>query len=56
VIRAANDALGGSALFFSMAARLFAPVGVVAAVGADVRSEDWQLRRWFTMAGRKHAK
>jgi sugar/nucleoside kinase (ribokinase family) len=40
-----QDALGGSASFFSLAARFFAPVSVVAAVGSDFRETDWQLFR-----------
>ena len=31
----AEEALGGSATYFSLAARLFAPVGVVGVVGSD---------------------
>ncbi len=37
------DALGGSASYFSLAARFFAPVSIVAAVGTDFRPEDRQL-------------
>ncbi|HZP44850.1 MAG TPA: PfkB family carbohydrate kinase [Candidatus Binataceae bacterium] len=40
-----TDALGGSASFFALAARFFAPVSIVAAVGTDFRAEDWQLFR-----------
>src|ERR1700748_3730067 len=39
------DALGGSASYFALAARFFAPVSIVAAVGTDFRDEDWQLFR-----------
>jgi sugar/nucleoside kinase (ribokinase family) len=39
------DALGGSASFFALAARFFAPVSIVAAVGSDFRPEHWQLFR-----------
>jgi sugar/nucleoside kinase (ribokinase family) len=39
----ATDALGGSAAFFSVAARFFTPVSIVAVVGSDFRSEDEQL-------------
>jgi sugar/nucleoside kinase (ribokinase family) len=39
----ATDALGGSAAFFSVAARFFTPVSIVAVVGADFRPEDQQL-------------
>lgn len=38
-----DEALGGSASFFALAARFFAPVSVVAAVGADFRPEHIQL-------------
>ncbi|MBF6567391.1 MAG: bifunctional hydroxymethylpyrimidine kinase/phosphomethylpyrimidine kinase [Candidatus Binataceae bacterium] len=34
------DALGGSASFFSVAARFFAPVSMVAVVGEDFKSDD----------------
>ncbi len=37
------DALGGSASYFSIAARFYAPVSVVAVVGSDFRAEDRQL-------------
>lgn len=40
-----TDALGGSASFFALAARFFAPVSIVAAVGSDFRPEHWQLFR-----------
>jgi sugar/nucleoside kinase (ribokinase family) len=40
-----EEALGGSASFFGLAARFFAPVSLVAAVGTDFRREDWQLFR-----------
>jgi sugar/nucleoside kinase (ribokinase family) len=40
-----TDALGGSASFFALAARFFAPVSIVAAVGNDFKSEHWQLFR-----------
>jgi sugar/nucleoside kinase (ribokinase family) len=39
----AVDALGGSATYFALAARFFAPVSVVAAVGTDFRTEHHQL-------------
>jgi len=39
----ATDALGGSAAFFSVAARFFAPVSIVAVVGSDFKPEDQQL-------------
>jgi sugar/nucleoside kinase (ribokinase family) len=38
-----QDALGGSATFFSLAARFFAPVSVVAVVGADFKPEHRNL-------------
>ncbi|HKN08072.1 MAG TPA: PfkB family carbohydrate kinase [Pseudomonadota bacterium] len=38
-----TDALGGSACFFSLAARFFAPVSVVAVVGTDFKPEHQQL-------------
>ena len=41
--RKAADALGGSAVFFSLAARFFAPVSLVAAVGSDFKPEHRQL-------------
>lgn len=37
------DQLGGSTVFFSLAARLFAKVGIVAAVGADFEQSDKRL-------------
>ncbi len=37
------EALGGSAAYFSLAARFFAPVSLVAAVGTDFKPEDHQL-------------
>jgi sugar/nucleoside kinase (ribokinase family) len=40
-----TDALGGSASYFALAARFFAPVSVVAAVGTDFRTQDWDLFR-----------
>jgi sugar/nucleoside kinase (ribokinase family) len=39
----ATDALGGSAAFFSVAARFFTPVSIVAVVGSDFNPEDQQL-------------
>ena len=36
------DALGGSASYFSVAARFFTPVSIVAVVGSDFKSEDRQ--------------
>ena len=39
----ATDALGGSAAFFSVAARFFTPVSIVAVVGSDFKPEDQQL-------------
>ncbi len=39
----ADDVLGGSASFFSLAARFFSPVSVVAAVGSDFRPDDLRL-------------
>src|ERR1700722_19773069 len=39
----ATDALGGSAAFFSVAARFFTPVSIVAVVGSGFRPEDQQL-------------
>ncbi len=38
-----EDVLGGSASYFALAARFFAPVSVVAAVGTDFRAEDLGL-------------
>jgi sugar/nucleoside kinase (ribokinase family) len=40
-----SEALGGSASFFALAARFFAPVSIVAAVGSDFREEHWRLFR-----------
>ncbi len=40
-----SDALGGSASFFAIASRFFAPVSLVAAVGTDFRQEHWDLFR-----------
>lgn len=40
-----TDALGGSAMYFSLASSRFSPVGVVAVVGDDFRDEDVQLLR-----------
>jgi sugar/nucleoside kinase (ribokinase family) len=37
------DALGGSASYFALAARFFAPVSLVAAVGTDFKPEDREL-------------
>lgn len=39
----AFDVLGGSATYFSLAARFFAPVSLVAAVGTDFKPADRQL-------------
>jgi sugar/nucleoside kinase (ribokinase family) len=39
----AKDALGGSAVYFALAARFFAPVSLVAAVGSDFKPEHQQL-------------
>jgi sugar/nucleoside kinase (ribokinase family) len=39
----ATEALGGSASFFSVAARFFAPVSIVAVVGSDFRPQDRQM-------------
>ncbi len=39
----APDVLGGSASYFSVAARFFAPVSIVAVVGADFRPEDRKI-------------
>jgi len=36
-------ALGGSVSYFALAARFFAPVSIVAAVGTDFRDEDVRL-------------
>jgi sugar/nucleoside kinase (ribokinase family) len=38
-----SDVLGGSAAYFSVAARFFAPVSVIAAVGSDFGSESREL-------------
>jgi sugar/nucleoside kinase (ribokinase family) len=38
-----SEALGGSASYFALAARFFAPVTIVAAVGTDFRAEDRRL-------------
>jgi cytidine kinase len=48
----AFDVLGGSAAYFSVAARFFAPVSLVAAVGSDFRIESRQMaeRRGHTTA------
>ena len=40
-----TDALGGSAMYFSLASSRFAPVAVVAVVGEDFREEDAELMR-----------
>jgi sugar/nucleoside kinase (ribokinase family) len=39
----AEEALGGSASYFALAARFFAPVSIVAAVGSDFRPEHRRL-------------
>jgi len=39
----AVEVLGGSASFFALAARFFAPVSIVAAVGSDFKPEYWRL-------------
>ena len=39
----ATEVVGGSASFFALAARFFAPVSIVAAVGSDFKPEHWQL-------------
>ncbi|HVA78384.1 MAG TPA: PfkB family carbohydrate kinase [Candidatus Binataceae bacterium] len=39
----APDVLGGSATYFSVAARFFAPVSIVAVVGSDFKAESRQL-------------
>jgi len=39
----ASEVLGGSAAYFSVAARLFAPVGIIAAVGSDFRIESRRI-------------
>lgn len=38
-----EEVMGGGASYFSIAARFFSPVSVVAAVGTDYRAEDFQL-------------
>jgi sugar/nucleoside kinase (ribokinase family) len=38
-----TDALGGSAVYFALAARFFAPVSMVAAVGSDFKPEHQQI-------------
>ena len=38
-----KEALGGSVSYFALAARFFAPVSVVAAVGTDFRDDDRRL-------------
>ena len=40
-----KEALGGSVSYFALAARFFAPVSIVAAVGTDFRDEDRRLVR-----------
>jgi sugar/nucleoside kinase (ribokinase family) len=40
---AVTDVLGGSALYFALAARFFGPVSLVGVVGTDFRAEHWQL-------------
>ncbi len=40
-----TDALGGSAMYFSLASARFAPVALVAVVGDDFREEDAELLR-----------
>lgn len=40
-----SDALGGSAMYFSLSSSRFSPVGVVAVVGDDFRDEDVELLR-----------
>jgi len=37
-----NDGLGGAATYFSLAARFFSPVSIVAVVGSDFKPEDRQ--------------
>lgn len=39
----ADDVLGGSTSYFALAARFFAPVSIVGAVGSDFRAEDLRL-------------
>src|SRR5215469_8773084 len=39
----AQEALGGSAVYFSVAARFFAPVSIVGIVGSDFRPESRQI-------------
>ncbi len=52
----AYDVLGGSAAYFSVAARLFGPVSLVAAVGSDFGSESRQLlaERDIDLRGLQH--
>ncbi|MGA9742148.1 PfkB family carbohydrate kinase [Candidatus Binatus sp.] len=38
-----EEVLGGGASYFSIAARFFSPVSIVAVVGTDYRAEDFQL-------------
>ena len=38
-----EEALGGAASYFALAARFFAPVSIVAAVGSDFRPDHWRL-------------
>jgi sugar/nucleoside kinase (ribokinase family) len=38
-----DEVLGGGASYFSIAARFFSPVSIVAVVGADFKAEDFQL-------------
>src|ERR1043166_9217450 len=38
-----TDALGGSAVYFALGARFFAPVSMVAAVGSDFKPEHQQI-------------
>ncbi len=38
----AEDVMGGGASYFSIASRFFSPVSVIAVVGSDYRSEDFQ--------------
>jgi len=48
-----KEALGGSVSYFALAARFFAPVSVVAAVGTDFRDDDRRLfvdRGWICAA------
>ena len=50
------DALGGSAVYFALAARFFAPVTMVAAVGSDFKREHHQLlaERSIDLRGLEH--